>query len=62
MSLVDGIKVFIGKSEWVLILPDAEEPVFHVHSEAGTDERAAELANTYLESLREVIESSKSAE
>ncbi len=58
VSLVDGIKVFLDHSEWALILPDAEEPVFHVYAEAQDDERANELANSYLESLQTVIEES----
>jgi mannose-1-phosphate guanylyltransferase/phosphomannomutase len=56
VSLVDGIKVFLDHSEWVLILPDAEEPLFHVYAEAGDDSRANELAGTYLDTLQTVIE------
>jgi mannose-1-phosphate guanylyltransferase/phosphomannomutase len=59
VSLVDGIKVFLDRSEWVLILPDAEEPLFHVYAEAGDDERAKELAEGYLETLRAVLGESK---
>ena len=47
VSLVDGIKVFLDQSEWVLILPDPEEPGFHVHAEAADDARALELAREY---------------
>ena len=56
VSLVDGIKVFLDHSEWVLILPDAEEPLFHVYAEAGEDSRAHELAGSYLGTLQTVIE------
>ncbi|MGI5939594.1 MAG: sugar phosphate nucleotidyltransferase [Thermoleophilia bacterium] len=55
VSLVDGIKVFLDDSDWVLIIPDAEEPVFHVYAEAADDDRAAELATDYLDSLKTVI-------
>jgi mannose-1-phosphate guanylyltransferase / phosphomannomutase len=47
VSLVDGIKVFLEHSEWVLVLPDAEESVFHVYAEAASDARAHELAQEY---------------
>ncbi len=40
VSLVDGIKVFLDHAEWALVLPDAEEPLFHVYAEAGDDARA----------------------
>ena len=55
VSLVDGIKVFLDHSEWVLILPDAEEPLFHVYAEAGDEGRTNELAAGYLDTLRTVI-------
>jgi mannose-1-phosphate guanylyltransferase/phosphomannomutase len=55
VSLVDGIKVFLDKSEWALVLPDAEEAMFHVYAEAGDDGRAVELANRYAEMLQDVV-------
>lgn len=55
VSLVDGIKVFLDDSEWALILPDAEEPIFHVYTEAGDEDRAQQLAAEYMESLQAVI-------
>jgi mannose-1-phosphate guanylyltransferase/phosphomannomutase len=55
VSLVDGIKVFLDKGEWALVLPDAEEATFHVYAEAGDDARAAELAGKYAEILRQVV-------
>ncbi len=47
VSLVDGIKVFLEHSEWALILPDAEEPLFHVYAEAADGSRSQELALEY---------------
>lgn len=55
VSLVDGVKVFLDHSEWALVLPDAEEPRFHVYAEAGTDERAQEVAAEYSGILDAVI-------
>jgi mannose-1-phosphate guanylyltransferase/phosphomannomutase len=60
VSLVDGIKVFLDRSEWALILPDAEEPLFHVYAEAADGGRAGELAAGYLDILQTVIRDSKS--
>ena len=62
VSLVDGIKVFLDRSEWALVLPDAEEPLFHVYAEAGDDPRSAELAATYTSILETVIEEARSAQ
>jgi len=59
VSLVDGIKVFLDRSEWALVLPDAEEPRFHVYAEAGDDSRAMELAESYRDVLDTVIAEGK---
>jgi mannose-1-phosphate guanylyltransferase / phosphomannomutase len=55
VSLVDGIKVFLDKGEWALVLPDAEEAVFHVYAEAADDTRAGALADKYREVLEGVV-------
>ncbi len=60
VSLVDGIKVFLDHSEWVLMLPDAEEPLFHIYTEAGGEERAQELAGEYRAILATAIEDAAS--
>jgi mannose-1-phosphate guanylyltransferase/phosphomannomutase len=55
VSLVDGIKVFLEHSEWTLVLPDAEEPLFHVYAEGADEARAQELANEYREMVAETV-------
>ncbi|MBN1321775.1 MAG: NTP transferase domain-containing protein [Thermoleophilia bacterium] len=61
VSLVDGIKVFLDHSEWALVLPDAEEPLFHVYAEANAEERAQELAEEYRGILETAILEARSA-
>ncbi len=61
VSLVDGIKVFLDHSEWALVLPDAEEPLFHIYAEAGREERAQELADSYRALLETAVTESASA-
>jgi mannose-1-phosphate guanylyltransferase/phosphomannomutase len=46
-ELVDGIKIHLGE-EWVLVLPDPDRPMFHIHSEAGSRTEAEELAGRYV--------------
>jgi mannose-1-phosphate guanylyltransferase / phosphomannomutase len=43
---IDGIKIDLGK-EWVLVLPDADRPLFHVMAEARTHDAAQALADKY---------------
>ncbi len=59
VSLIDGIKVFLDHNEWVLVLPDAEEPYFHVYAEASDDPKAADLAGRYRATLEAVIAEAK---
>jgi mannose-1-phosphate guanylyltransferase / phosphomannomutase len=61
VSLVDGIKVFLEHGEWALVLPDAEEPLFHVYAEAADDAGANELAERYRSTLESVIAGAKTA-
>jgi mannose-1-phosphate guanylyltransferase/phosphomannomutase len=43
---IDGIKIDLGK-EWVLVLPDADSPLFHVFAESVSNEQAQALAEKY---------------
>lgn len=55
LDRTDGLKIYLGE-EWVLILPDPDQPLFHIIAE-GTSARAAEsLAEKYariVESLQQ---------
>ncbi len=55
VELIDGIKIFDQKG-WALVLPDIEEPLYHVYSE-GTDFEAAEsLADFYIDKIKKLTE------
>jgi mannose-1-phosphate guanylyltransferase/phosphomannomutase len=43
---IDGIKIDLGK-EWVLVLPDADSPLFHIIAESVSNEQAQALAEKY---------------
>jgi mannose-1-phosphate guanylyltransferase/phosphomannomutase len=43
---IDGIKIDLGK-EWVLVLPDADSPFFHIFAESISNEQAQALAEKY---------------
>lgn len=53
---VDGLKVWFGERQWVIIVPDPDRPLFHVRAEAETDAAAREMAERYAR----VVESLKS--
>ncbi|MFZ3171461.1 MAG: sugar phosphate nucleotidyltransferase [Carboxydocellales bacterium] len=50
VELVDGVKVY-HQDGWTLVLPDSDEPMFRVLSEASTQEVARELAVSYAEKI-----------
>jgi mannose-1-phosphate guanylyltransferase/phosphomannomutase len=52
--LVDGVKV-LHPEGWALVLPDPEEPVTHVWSEAGSDHEARQLAQEYARRIRHAL-------
>ena len=43
---VDGIHIDLGE-EWVLVLPDADRPYFHIVAEGRTQRSANSLAEKY---------------
>jgi len=54
VSLVDGIEVH-NEAGWVQLLPDADEPVFHVYAEGRNRMASERLADQLLEVVRGVI-------
>ena len=47
---IDGVKHQNG-TEWVLVLPDADRPLFNVYAEAKDDDRAWMLVHEYADKL-----------
>ena len=53
---LDGVKVFLQEDEWVLVLPDPDNPRFHLFVEAASQKLAEDLADKYariVQSLQE---------
>jgi mannose-1-phosphate guanylyltransferase/phosphomannomutase len=44
---IDGVKIDLGAEEWVLVLPDADRPLFHILAEARSRDSAQALADKY---------------
>jgi mannose-1-phosphate guanylyltransferase/phosphomannomutase len=53
VELIDGIKVY-HDTGWALVLPDSEEPLFHVYSEASTPADAETLREMYMAKIDEI--------
>ena len=50
---IDGVKINLGEGEWVLVLPDADHPLFHIFAEAHSEDQAEGLVDRY----RRIVES-----
>ena len=44
---IDGVKIDLGGDGWVLVLPDADRPLFHVLAESRFADAAQALADKY---------------
>lgn len=44
---IDGVKIHLSDVEWVLVLPDPDQPLFHIFAEAASDEQAQGLVERY---------------
>ena len=50
----DGIRVE-ENGGWAQLVPDPDEPLFHIYAEGHDDEHSAALARRYRELLEEVL-------
>lgn len=53
VELIDGVKVF-HQTGWALILPDSDEPLFHIYAEASTPRDAEALREIYAAKINEL--------
>lgn len=53
VELVDGIKIFDGDG-WVLVLPDAVEPMFHIYAESGAEQKSQALVEGYVRKIEQL--------
>lgn len=44
---IDGLKINLGENEWVLLLPDPDAPVFHIHAQGPSLAQAQDLVSRY---------------
>ena len=54
VDLTDGVKVFVDGG-WVLVVPDPDEPAYHVIASTSTQSQAEELVNEYAKVVKEIV-------
>lgn len=55
IEMIDGIKIYRRK-DWILLLPDQDEALFHIYAEASSKEKAEELADEYVQKINKFKE------
>jgi mannose-1-phosphate guanylyltransferase/phosphomannomutase len=55
VGLIDGVRV-TDPGGWVQILPDADEPVFHVYAEGVAASDSTDMAERFVDRVRGIIE------
>jgi len=55
VELLDGIKIFENDT-WVLVLPDAVEPLFHVYAESSEEDFSRALVGRYVRKIESLID------
>jgi len=53
MELLDGIKIF-STDGWVLVLPDAVEPMFHVYAESSNQNGSNQMVLDYARKIQSI--------
>ncbi len=56
LELLDGVKIFHGPEDWVLVLPDASEPLVRVFANVGESRGAETWVEQNLNEMRSRIE------
>ena len=51
-ELIDGIKIYNEKS-WILLLPDASQPLIHIYAEGETVKERDRLVQNYYEKIKD---------
>ncbi len=55
-SFIDGVKIFLDKKTWILMIPDQYSDNLHLYINSHTKERAEEVLNEYIEKINGWIE------
>ncbi|MDI6756827.1 MAG: mannose-1-phosphate guanyltransferase [Endomicrobiia bacterium] len=52
-ELIDGVKIYLSKTDWILMLPDAEESYFHLWAETRGVKSSGKLIEEYSNKIKE---------
>jgi mannose-1-phosphate guanylyltransferase/phosphomannomutase len=52
----DGVKIRLNETEWVLIMPDPDYPLFQIYAESASEAQAMALTQKYADLVKELQE------
>ena len=60
MEVIEGLKIFFDQA-WVLMLPDPTAPLFHIYTEANSDEESEKLLKEFSQTIERMKEDKSEA-
>ena len=54
-SMEDGVKIWVGEHDWILMIPDQYDESLNLYIQATDESRGQEILQTYLEKIAEWI-------
>ncbi|WP_218082091.1 mannose-1-phosphate guanyltransferase [Anthocerotibacter panamensis] len=54
VELIDGVKIHESETDWVLVLPDAGEPLVHIYADGTSKSKVDALSRQYRDRVNEV--------
>ncbi|MEW6095329.1 MAG: sugar phosphate nucleotidyltransferase [bacterium] len=55
VELTEGIKIY-RRNDWILLLPDPDEALFHIYAESSSKEKSEELVSEYVQKINKFKE------
>ena len=55
LETIDGVKIIFDSNNWILILPDPEEPKIHLYAEGKSDKECDRLLDEYSSQVKKVM-------
>jgi len=54
VELIDGVKIHESETDWVLVLPDAGDPLVHLYADGDSKQKVDHLCREYRERVNTV--------
>ncbi|UCC86164.1 MAG: mannose-1-phosphate guanyltransferase [Anaerolineales bacterium] len=56
VETTDGVKITLNETDWVLVLPDPDYPLFRIYAESASQDQAKALTQKYVDLVKKLQE------